>query len=145
MNEISESAHSNAVSKGFYELPESILSKMDAGDSSFSREEIQAVKDAFVAQRLMLIVSELGEALEANRKKGPAPHIKGLELDLAHGVDYKEAFVNNYIKDSFEDELADTVIRIGDLSGWLGIDLDTHIALKQKYNSRREKMHGKAY
>lgn len=49
------------------------------------------------------------------------------------------------IKDTFEDELADTVIRILDLCGARGIDLEKHIYLKLKYKATRERMHGKNY
>jgi NTP pyrophosphatase (non-canonical NTP hydrolase) len=143
LNDLANKAHQNAVDKGFYDLPKSIILKMQ--NSTFTQEEIQAVRDALIAQRLMLIVSELGEALEANRKKRNPPNIEGFNLDRSHGVDFKKAFENNYIKDSFQDELADSVIRIGDLAGYLGIDLDVHVDLKTHYNSLREKMHGKAY
>ena len=49
------------------------------------------------------------------------------------------------IKDSLEDELADAVIRIADMCGYLGIDLEKHIELKMKYNATREYKHGKRY
>jgi NTP pyrophosphatase (non-canonical NTP hydrolase) len=51
----------------------------------------------------------------------------------------------NYIKNSFEDELADVVIRIMDLCGYLHIDLEAHILAKMQYNATREKLHGKRY
>jgi len=49
------------------------------------------------------------------------------------------------IKDTFEDELADVQIRLADLSGWLGINLQRHTELKAEYNSGREHMHGKKF
>ena len=49
------------------------------------------------------------------------------------------------IKDTFEDEIADTVIRLLDLSEGLGIDLETHIRLKLQYNKTRPYKHNKAY
>ena len=99
---------------------------------------------------LMLCVSELSEALEADRKARFAKH-DIFEIDLNFNSDiipqderFKRAFEGN-IKDTFEDELADTVIRILDLCGARGIDLEKHINLKLKYNRSRERMHGKAY
>lgn len=47
--------------------------------------------------------------------------------------------------ETFEFELADTIIRILDLCGAKGIDIEKHIELKMKYNESREKMHGKKY
>ena len=51
----------------------------------------------------------------------------------------------HHVKDTFEDELADVMIRLGDLTGKMDIDIEKHISLKQKFNSRREKMHGKKF
>ena len=47
--------------------------------------------------------------------------------------------------DTFEDELADTAIRLFDLCGGLGIDLEKQIEWKMSFNKTREKLHGKAY
>ncbi len=106
---------------------------------------------------LMLCVSELSEALEADRK-GRKNMLKTFERDMEFARLNDENFnpddinydwiVNRFettIKDTFEDELADTVIRILDLCGARGIDLEKHINLKLKYNRSRERMHGKAY
>jgi NTP pyrophosphatase (non-canonical NTP hydrolase) len=49
------------------------------------------------------------------------------------------------VKDTFEDEIADTIIRLFDLCGWLGIDIHKHIMLKLNYNSTRPYKHGKAF
>lgn len=99
---------------------------------------------------LMLCVSELSEALEADRK-GRLANLKQFRIDMAQMNEYdnehgfrKLAFEHN-VKDTFEDELADTVIRILDLCGARGIDIEKHINLKLEYNRSRERMHGKAY
>jgi len=145
LNELVKSSHGNAVSKGFYDLPKSILDKMRM--SLFSLEEINAVKDAFIGQRLMLITSELGEALEANRKKRNAKDDVGSMRVLNEFIEddrFVEYFKTN-VKDTFEDELADVQIRLADLSGWLDIPLEEHTKAKARYNSTREHMHGKQY
>jgi NTP pyrophosphatase (non-canonical NTP hydrolase) len=141
-----ELAHSNAIEKGFYDFPIEILDKMKNSfyvDSVhtriFSDNKIKAVKDAFISQRLMLIASELGEALEANRNNREA-NLQGFDNDSSSS-NFQENFERN-IKDSFSDELADVAIRLFDLAGWLNIDLQKHIELKHKYNSTRQKMHG---
>jgi NTP pyrophosphatase (non-canonical NTP hydrolase) len=146
INEMSKGAHENATSKGFYDLPNGILAKMEV--CSFTSEEIKAVKDAFITQRLMLITSELSEALEANRKGGEYKEDNsGWAMDVVeHDAEAYENWFRARVKDSFEDELADATIRIGDLAAWLKVDLDKHVKLKQKYNSNRQQMHGgKAY
>ena len=100
---------------------------------------------------LMLCVSELAEALEADRKDRYADLQAYEECEKADDIleSDKEAYMvssfQSLIKDTFEDELADTVIRILDLCGARGIDLEKHIDLKLKYNRTRERMHGKNY
>ena len=51
----------------------------------------------------------------------------------------------DYIKDSFEDEIADAVIRLFDLTEGFGIDLEKHIRMKLNYNKTRPYKHGKKY
>lgn len=46
------------------------------------------------------------------------------------------------VKNTFEDELADTAIRIFDLAFEMGINLEWHIRQKIRYNAMRPKMHG---
>lgn len=72
---------------------------------------------------LMLIITELSEAVEADRKGWNAyPGIINTIGNTTNDV-WKEAF-ENYIKDSVEDELADAVIRLLDLAGLRGIEID---------------------
>ena len=80
-------------------------------------------KERNVGEMLMLVVSELGEAIEAHRTGN-----FGLEE-----------------KDTFEDEIADTAIRLFDLCGGLGIDLEKQMEWKMTFNKKREIRHGKAY
>ena len=80
-------------------------------------------KERNVGEMLMLIVSELGEAVEAHRKG-------------THGM---------LTKDTFEDELADTAIRLFDLCGGLGIDLEKQIEWKLAFNKSRAEKHGARY
>lgn len=70
-----------------------------------------------VGEKLMLVVSEISEAMEGHRK--------GLQDDkLPH-------------RPMVEVELADAVIRIADLAGALGLDLGGAIAEKLAFNRNR--------
>lgn len=95
---------------------------------------------------LMLIVSELAEALEADRKENHCEmSLEALDRlarqdNLSFSADFKLA-----VKDTMEDELADALIRILDTAGYYKIDLDRHVALKLRFNALREKRHGKKY
>ena len=115
LNQLRDEIHGYAISKGFWD------------------------KERETGTLLMLCVSELAEAMEADRK-GRVANLDKFDRGIAHG-DIFETF----IKDTFEDELADTVIRILDLCGAKGINIERHIELKMKYNASRERMHGKKY
>jgi len=78
-----------------------------------------------VAECIALIHSELSEALEADRK----------DLLDDHLVD----------RHGLEVELADAVIRILDLSGYLGLDIGGALVDKLEYNKGRPHKHGKNY
>lgn len=109
-------------------------------------------KERNVGELLMLTVSELGEAIEAHRKgKYAKPDELYKELsefksedDIELGKFYKEKF-ELYVKDSFEDELADAVIRLFDLAKGYNVDIVKHISLKMNYNKLRERLNGKLY
>jgi NTP pyrophosphatase (non-canonical NTP hydrolase) len=74
-----------------------------------------------------LIHSEISEAVEEARTNTPAMYVSN-ETNKPEGQLV---------------ELADAVIRIADLCGRHGWDLETAIKLKMKYNEGRERLHGK--
>jgi NTP pyrophosphatase (non-canonical NTP hydrolase) len=80
----------------------------------------------FIPAQLALIHSEISEALEAYRKDGvPDP---GEAFTVGDG--------------SFVEELADAVLRIIDLCGFLQIDIEHAVEVKHQYNLTREHRNG---
>lgn len=104
------------------------------------------VKNENIGQTLCLIHSEISEALEAVRKdkKASLMAFDYREEDRETDLDFQSDFTD-LIKDTFEDEIADTFIRLMDLVGALEIDIDRHIELKLRFNSLREYKHGKSF
>ncbi|MDP2653896.1 MAG: MazG nucleotide pyrophosphohydrolase domain-containing protein [Candidatus Omnitrophota bacterium] len=92
LNELSAICHAIAVEKGFWD------------------------KERNIGEALMLIVTELAEAMEAHRHQDQA---------------------------NFKEELADTFIRLLDLCGGMNIDIEDEIAQKSAKNKKRPYMHGK--
>jgi len=108
-------------------------------------------KDQNFGEQLMLIVSELSEALEADRignrfNKSNSEFLeKYANNKTTESEEICSAVFRVKVKDRVEDELADAMIRIADLAGYLGIDLETHIKAKMRYNETRPEKHGKEY
>jgi len=120
-----------------------------------------------IGTKLMLVVTELSEALEADRcgrhadverfNKNLPMMLRNLrKADLQERdedkikayIKAKEEFKKNFekhIKDTFEDEIADAFMRLMDLCGEYGIDIERHIMMKAMYNEMRPPKHGKAY
>ena len=120
--------------KGFHENEEKLNKALS--DSPELQDEVRRLS---VARRLALIQSEISEALEACRKNKYAD----FPAFQAAG-ETKEAF-EEYVKDSFEDELADALIRILELAAIRNVDMEKHVAAKMKYNDARPHKFGKAY
>ncbi len=76
-----------------------------------------------VGEVLMLMVTELAEAMEAYREGNP-------ESDKIPG----------YSK--LEEELADVVIRLLDFAGGAGLDIEGAVTAKMAYNETRPYRHG---
>lgn len=100
-----------------------------------------------VGELLMLIVSELSEALEAHRHDRWATQTaaKSMWQEINGEMVINPIIFESGIKDTVEDELADAIIRIADTAGYLGIDLEAHVVAKLSYNEIRPPKHGKAY
>jgi NTP pyrophosphatase (non-canonical NTP hydrolase) len=80
-----------------------------------------------IAERLCLIHSEISEALEAERERMPYHCV-------VHGK-----------PEGLGPELADAIIRILDLTCFLGLDMEKIIREKHEYNLTRNYKHGKAF
>lgn len=93
-----------------------------------------------IPEKLMLIVSEVSEAMEADRN-GILMEF-GIQSINEVRDDFFEEDFKHYVKDTFEDELADACIRIFDLAFEMKIDLSAHIEAKVRYHANRPKMHG---
>lgn len=100
-------------------------------------------KERNVGEMLMLVTSELGEAMEAHRK-GKFADWEAYSNEISTIKTAPLSF-KKHLKDSFEDELADATIRLLDMAAGLKIDLDKHIQAKLDYNRTRARFHGKQY
>lgn len=124
LNDLSTECHNRSRSNGFWDKPSN------------------------VGEKLMLIVSEVSEALEADRKSKFSPNINEIEWNndwhLKDESKDKETFLK-LIKDTHEDEIADVFIRLFDYCGGMNIPIGDHIAAKINYNSTRPYKHGKNY
>ena len=132
INELVKKAHENAVNHGFWNPTPAF------GTS------------------IALIHSELSEALEEEREGRPLVWYKCTEGDPlpCNPTDETDCFQYGHEDacqyrhpkpEGVAVELADAVIRIADLCGHLGIDLDAVICAKMAYNEGRPYKHGKQF
>lgn len=120
--------HENALAHGFWRSDEDLL--------AIRKEQLPLDEiESFVIQRkISLIMSELGEFVDEHRKLG--------QPDTLHFPSADD------IRYSMVEELADVVIRVLDLAGWLektwgGIAPFEQVMLnKMKANESRPVMHG---
>ena len=109
-----------SASGQFYPLAQNINALVDEchGRSTAAGWWAEPVTTPYLVPcKLMLMVSEIAEAMEGHRKDlmdDHLPHRKMIEV-----------------------ELADAVIRIADLAGALGFDLGGAVVEKMEYNARR--------
>lgn len=135
INELSFKIHDANRAKGFY------------------------ASDRNIGELLALIHSEVSEALEAHRSsnfysaKAGSPerywYIDGM-ADKDYGISFNDDKVfkqqfEKLVKNTFEDELADIMIRVMDLAAYTGVNLESHIKAKMRYNKLRPHKHGKQY
>lgn len=147
LNDLRDIVHKNAVDKGFYECDWCDEDgNVNDGACPFC-DGTKKRHDKNFGELLMLITSELGEALEADRKNRKANRLRFEEVNKPYGIGTRTGNVcfEVNIKDTVEDEIADSLIRILDLCGYYNIDIDWHVEQKMKYNATREARHGKKY
>ena len=92
LNELAQICHAIAVEKGFWD------------------------EERNVGEALMLVVTELAEAMESYRREE---------------------------HENFNEEIADTFIRLLDLCGGMNIDIESEISRKSEKNKKRPYKHGK--
>lgn len=133
-NEMTERAHSNAVKHGFW-------------DKKQSNEHC-----------LMLVITEIAEMVEADRKNDKAGAL-GIDFSKMNPCRYYRAFAKfSFTENAFalckglsrdvigiEKRIQFGIFYIREWAKSLDIDLDWHIAQKMRYNENRPIRHNKRY
>lgn len=132
LNDLAEISHQVAKDRGFY-------------------NEGRILNHADLPVAIMQVVMELSEAVDAYRKgkhvdrggydeesQGAMPSHGHIVIVGPNGWRLSPAQVfEKHVKDSVEDEIADAFIKLLDIAGNLGMDLDWHVRMKLDYNSVR--------
>ena len=105
--------------------------------------------DSSLTERIMLVVTELAEAVESIRRNEPPVWQKGKTKDPLAGeqalirlMPISQEWDSNVKPEGVLTELADAVIRIMDICEAQGWDLEQAIKLKHTYNKSRSYRHG---
>ena len=104
IRELCKEAHENAVRHGFWD------------------------EEHDIRHYLMLVITELAEAVQAYRKGKFADRNEYEKLVKERGCTEDTAFLLS-VKDTFEDEMADACIRLMDLTGRFDVELPTDIKI----------------
>jgi len=128
LNNLATAAHAAAVENGFY------------------------TRERDLPELCMLIVTELAEAVESDRNERMGyENVKRINrlASLYAASDWTKAETvegfRHEVRGSVAEEVADAFIRLFDLCGFYGIDIDAMVDAKMKYNATRPPKHGKAY
>lgn len=122
MKDLQEKIHQNAVEKGFYD--------------QFNFHE-----------KIARTHSEVSEIWEHYRQ-GKVCHCNELKLDAIRNTSDNSEFKEQYekhVRDTVEEEFADVIICMLDLAEFMKIDISAHIEMKHRYNTTRERLHGKRF
>lgn len=115
LNSIVVEAHDNARYHGFYDDIDAAIGYLGCHDQPAMAA---IVKRDFVLSQLAKVASEVGEAVQAIQRHD----INSLEL---------------------EEELADIIIRVADLAGYIEMNLGRAVHRKMAVNRSRPRKHGK--
>lgn len=147
-----EESYGTAAAKGWHDPDAGVAEKVaklaaaagKSGDADFerlARTMLGGSGDASVGDRLMLIVSEVAEALEEFRSGRPLDLIY---YEDEHGArrEYSDGTPDAKKPEGFAVELADVLIRIFDATGKYRLPLERALRIKLAYNRTRKHRHG---
>jgi hypothetical protein len=104
--------------------------------------------DRNLGELLMLCVTELAEAMQADRRNKINPDLGEFETWADHSNLKAGGWAHCYentIKDYLPQELAGAILRILDICAYLEIDIQKFVDLEREYLKLRKKKHGKKY
>lgn len=127
LNELVRRSYENAEKHGFWEHQARLQANVGVTIPQ-GYDLMLEVTRLVVNEKLVLIHSELSEALEEVRSGVPLQATRFNEKGKPEG---------------FAIELADAIIRIADLAGGVGINLEHAVEQKMRYNESRPFKHGR--
>lgn len=141
LKEISKKHYDIMRDKHFNDNTENAYIKQAVNDfwtqnESQKKQIYNYLNNLAVSQALLLIHTEVSEAAEALR----AGNICKADLSLIDNSNFQ-----HFVKDTYQDELADIILRVLHLCASQNIDIERHIILKMDFNQTRAPKHGKLF
>ena len=155
INQMSVDAHANSKAHGWWEEDRDILSSLMliVTEVSEAAEDYRdgKMKTYHTITRNSSIVRGTVQWMENPKTGGKdlvydygdgSPDVRVLDLGNPTDMEFLQSCGYELKPEGFPTELADVVIRVGDLAGRLGIDLAAVIGEKMAYNITRPYRHG---
>lgn len=137
INEWRDRVHTTAVEKGWWE-PQEVWVSLPEPEG---HQEYGKAQRSF-GDLIALVHSELSEALEEHRA-GRSPEYLYYRHANGSVVNRPESYPERMVKpEGIPAELADVIIRVLDIAGYYGIDIEHAMLVKARYNESRSHRHG---
>lgn len=161
IKELIADSHGTAKDKGWWDKgltdadgfvrPKSYPTTLCERDPVAEPDKANRIPVELLMTKLMLAQGELheaGEEIRANHAPMDVywrdPRTDSVIPNSTNVTDEEAAVLlaDGFKPEGFSIEVADCIIRLADLCGLLGIDLEKALALKQSYNTKRPYRHG---
>jgi len=136
INKLIKECHENAVEKGFYDCPEcggDCTGRLCVNCRIYGKEKCNGYTECphckgtgidqnkNISELLMFAIVEISKAVEALINGKLSDWSKDINIDCKS---WNMVYIETYIKDTFEDKITDVFIRLFELCGYLGIEID---------------------
>lgn len=141
LNELANELYTNAIDKGIYDKYYNLINAIsDKNNTNIKKEEYGYADVLEICKQILLIHTELSEAVEALQKKNFINLSEWNNIDITKVEEdsrFEHIFSQVY-KNRFEVELIDALFRLLTTMKFCNIDIDSLVKIVMRNNSLRD-------